>query len=204
MNFLCRYFSCETGFGQLDWLLDGDAQIQSLDEVKSLIKINFADFNSKVALFVDKKSIEAYGRLAESIDMFYPYPISCNALVANLLLYVSDEFMILDEPHRIGSIFNYAKKLVHAGHKMVDTSNERQTTFDTSALVDGLVKMRDLFGTGRSPVQDRSKTSSKVRLFSPPCSHTSLLYRCFASQMALLGFYNDSNLFSSLCQVLML
>ena len=158
----CRYFFSETGFEQLDWLLDGEAQVQTLDEVKSLVKINFIDFNSKVGLFVDKKSAETYGQLAASIDMFYPYPISCNALVANLLLYVSDEFMILDEPLRIGSSFDYAKRLVRAGHKMVDKNIESQMNFDASALVDGLVKMSDLFGTGRSTIRDPPRAWPKV------------------------------------------
>ena len=33
--------------------------------------------------------------------------------------------------------------------------------------------------------------------FLPPFSHTSLSYLCFASQMVLLGFHNDSSLFTS-------
>ena len=33
--------------------------------------------------------------------------------------------------------------------------------------------------------------------FLPPLSHTFLLYMCFASQTALLGFYHDSSLFTS-------
>ena len=33
--------------------------------------------------------------------------------------------------------------------------------------------------------------------FIPPLSHTLLLYLCFALQMAMLGFYHDSSLFTS-------
>ena len=37
----------------------------------------------------------------------------------------------------------------------------------------------------------------KVKVFNPPFSQTSRFYLCLASQMALLGFYHDSSLFTS-------
>ena len=77
-----------------------------------MIKINLNEFNSKVGLFGDERSISMYSQLAQSVDSFYPFPISCNALVANLLLYVSNDRMHLDEPSRIASIFEDAKILV--------------------------------------------------------------------------------------------
>ena len=47
--------------------------------------------------------------------------------------------------------------------------------------------------------KDRKKANHLpgLKLFLPPFSHTSLLYLCFASHMALLGFYHDSSLFTS-------
>ena len=45
--------------------------------------------------------------------------------------------------------------------------------------------------------QDRIRWRLRTKHFLPPFIHTLLAYLCFASEVALLGFYNDSSLFTS-------
>ena len=58
----------------------------------------------------------------DNIRRHYPFPQQCNALVANVLLYHTDQEMLkhLEEAGRIKSNFNCAVSLIKIGHQSLD------------------------------------------------------------------------------------
>ena len=113
---MARYFSAETGIEQLNWILEGQFTIESIEEISNLRMISLKEFNCTVNLFPTTESAELYSRLSENIGMFYPFPQHCSGLIANMLLYHTDENISqqLQEGKRISCIFDATEyELVH-------------------------------------------------------------------------------------------
>jgi hypothetical protein len=86
---LARYFSADTGVEQLNWILEGQIAIDSLDVVTSLSRISLKEFNASVNFFPTSEMLRAFSNSVENIGLFYPFPQHCNGLIANMLLYMT-------------------------------------------------------------------------------------------------------------------
>lgn len=88
-----------------------------------------------------------YSHHIENIGLFYPYPENCNGLVANMLLYHTDETIIgkLKEPKRISCIYEDAKELIVQGRKFLDPNLNNEVSNNLHPLISTLAKMKNIF-----------------------------------------------------------
>ena len=148
---LARYFTSETGLEQLNWILDGQIMVDSIEVISSLTRISLQQYNESVDLFSTSEMVDLYSHLSSNVGLFYPFPQHCNGLIANMLLYHTDESIQshLKEKNRIVCIFNEAKELVKLGFHHLD----REMGFDAGEsigpLINSLSKMNKLFGMCR-------------------------------------------------------
>ena len=148
---LARYFSADTGLEQLNWILEGQICIESIEVVTSLNRISLREFNASVNLFHKSETLEIFSHLAENIGMFYSLPQHCNGLIANMLLYLTDETMTikLKEYKRIKSIFEEAKELVKLAFDQMDRKLNCEGSQSIGPLIYSLTKMKTIFGECR-------------------------------------------------------
>jgi hypothetical protein len=145
---LARYFSADTGVEQLNWILEGQIAIDSLDVVTSLSRISLKEFNASVNFFPTSEMLRAFSNSVENIGLFYPFPQHCNGLIANMLLYFVDDSIAgsLKEAKRIGCIFEEAKGLVKMGFNLMDRTLSFDAGSSVGPLIHTLIKMRTIFG----------------------------------------------------------
>ena len=138
----------DTGLEQLNWILEGQILIDSLELVTSLTRISLRQYNDCVGLFPTAELVEFYTLLAMNIGMFYPFSQHCNGLIANMLMYHIDETMfdLLKDKYKISCIFNEAKKLVKLGFDQHDREMELDHDKSVGPLINTLMKMNNIFG----------------------------------------------------------
>jgi len=148
---MARYFSAETGIEQLNWILEGQLVMESLEEITKLSRISFNEFNSTVQMFPTSESAELYLRYSENVGMFYPFSQHCSGLVANMLLFYTNDSMAdsLKEPKRISCIFDEAKELVRIGFEHLDRNLYVNAGNNVGPLIHTLSKMKTIFGLCR-------------------------------------------------------
>ncbi len=148
---LARYFSADTGLEQLNWILEGQICMESIEVVTSLSRISLREFNASVNLFSKSETLEIFSHLVENIGMFYPLPQHCNGLIANMLLYLTDDTMAgnLKEYKRITCIFDEAKELVKLAFDQMDRRVSCDGSRSIGPLVYSLTKMKNIFGECR-------------------------------------------------------
>ena len=147
---MARYFSADTGLDQLNWILEGPITFDSLDQVSSFQKLNFEEYNQFVKLCETSELAEFYQQCSENIGIFYPFPQYCNGLVANMLLFYTDESMReeLNEANRIFHIFQACTDLMRKSHKLMDRSLQGPNSSDPlKPLIYTLKKMNSIFGS---------------------------------------------------------
>jgi hypothetical protein len=73
-------------------------------------------------MFPTSEMAEQFSRYSENVGMFYPFSQHCSGLVANMLIFYTNEAMAdeLKEPKRISCIFDEAKELVRVGFEHLD------------------------------------------------------------------------------------
>ena len=144
-----RYFTADTGLEQLNWILEGQIVIDSIEQVTKLQRISLKAYNNELHFFPTAEVAELYYHLSQNIGAFYPFPQHCNGLVANMLLYHTNDTISkeLKEPNRVSCIFQAAKDLVKMGHKFMDRSVNIITGDTVRPLIHTLSRMRDMFGT---------------------------------------------------------
>ena len=142
---IARYFSSETGFEQLSWILEGQILIESIEEVTKLHRISLKRYNGFTNLL--PTSANHYSHFSDNIGMFYPFPQQCNGLIANMLLYYKDDAMTkqLKEPARIACIFEEAKELVKFGFRHLDRNVGVNIPCNIGPLIQTLTKMKNIF-----------------------------------------------------------
>ena len=145
---MARYFSAETGIEQLNWILEGQLVIESLEEITKLTRIGLTEFNSTVNLFPTSEAVELYSRYSENVGMFYQFPQHCSGLIANMLLFYTDDSITdeLKEPKRISCIFEQAKELVRVGFENLDRNMYVNAGSNVGPLIHTLSKMKSIFG----------------------------------------------------------
>ena len=145
---MARYFSAETGIEQLNWILEGQLIMESLEEITKLSRISLNEFNSTVQMFPTSESAELYLRYSENVGMFYPFSQHCSGLVANMLLFYTNDSMTdsLKEPKRISCIFDEAKELVRVGFEHLDRHLYVNAGSNIGPLIHTLSKMKTIFG----------------------------------------------------------
>jgi len=145
---LARYFSADTGVEQLNWILEGQICIESIEMVTSLSRISLKEYNTSVNLFLSSQMLELFSSCAAQIGLFYPFPQHCNGLIANMLLYYTDKSIVgkLKEEKRIGCIFEEAKELVKMGFFCMDRPLDINPSNSIGPLIHTLSKMKQIFG----------------------------------------------------------
>ena len=85
----------------------------------NLSRITFNEYNTTVNWIASAEKANTYFHCANNIGIFYPFPTYCNGLIANLLLYNTNNemFASLKEAKRISCIFREAKELVRCKFK---------------------------------------------------------------------------------------
>jgi hypothetical protein len=146
---VARYFTSSTGLEQLSWILEGQLSIPAEEEVHPLHQINLREYNITTGLFNNAGIIELYQHYSESIGMFYQFPQHCNGLIANLLLYQTNESMLtsLTEPAKIQAMFEEAKKLVEIGCSQIDKCYIMRAFIVLGPFIKSLEKMKNIFNT---------------------------------------------------------
>ena len=145
---MARYFSAETGIEQVNWILEGQLIMESLEEISKLTRISLNEFNTTVQMFPTSEAAELYSRYSENVGMFYPFSQHCSGLVANMLLFYTNDSMTdeLIEPKRISCIFEEAKELVRVGFEHLDRNLYLNAGSNVGPLIHTLNKMKALFG----------------------------------------------------------
>jgi len=150
---MARYFHADTGMDQLTWMLEGQVAIDSIEDVTNLSRISFNEYNTTVNWILSADKANVYYHCAENIGVFYPFPPYCNGLIANLLLYHTNESMVecLKEAKRISCIFKDAKDLVKLGYEHLDRNLSMEVSSNIGPLISTLVKMKSIFDTCNIP-----------------------------------------------------
>ena len=148
---LARYFSAETGMEQLNWIMEGQINIESIEMVTSLSRVGLKEYNTSVNLFPTSEMVEIFSHYVGNIGLFYPFPQHCNGLIANMLLYYVDESIAgnLKEEKRICCIFEEAKELVKIGFDHLDRKLNFNPGSAIGPLMNTLSKMKTIFGNCR-------------------------------------------------------
>ena len=148
---LARYFSADSGLEQLNWILEGQMSIDSIETVTNLKRIRLSEFNTSVDLFPTSEMFEIFSHCVDNIGMFYPFPQHCNGLIANMLLYHIDENIAgkLREEKRISCIYEESKELVKLGFDHLDRSISFNPGSNIGPLIHTLNKMKNIFGNCR-------------------------------------------------------
>ena len=148
---LARYFSAETGLEQLNWILEGQINIESIEMVTSLSRVGLKEYNTSVNLFPTSEMVEIFSHYVRNIGLFYPFPQHCNGLIANMILYYVDESIAgkLKEEKRISCIFEEAKELVKIGFDHLDRKLNFNPGSAIGPLMNTLSKMKIIFGNCR-------------------------------------------------------
>jgi hypothetical protein len=81
--------------------------------------LTITEFNSSVRLFPNAETSDIFASHSQFVLRKVPIPRNCNGLVANLLLYFTDEALSssLNEPSRIELLFREAETLLRFGCK---------------------------------------------------------------------------------------
>jgi len=165
---------------QLTWILEGQVPISSLEEVTNLRRITFNEYNSTVNFVQSSERAMMYAHHIENIGLFYPFPENCNGLVANLLLYHTDETIAqrLNEPKRISCIFEDSRSLINAGHKFLDRRLSVEVSSNIRPLINALKKMKGIF-------EDCCMPNPSVELMSNLTKPLSVSYRGILAQSSI-------------------
>ena len=162
---LARYFSADTGLEQVLWVSQGNFPSKN---ISTLHKISFEEFNRCTNLFQCSEAADHYSQLSGNIDSFYPLTLQCTAMVANLLLFNTDELVKknLVDATKIAELFEKATWLLKLGlesgsaaTKTLAVESEMMSNF--GPLVRTLIKMKDIFE--RSKCFNWIKMSDKER-----------------------------------------
>ncbi len=146
---MARYFSSNTGLEQLSWILEGQLSIPTEQEVRALHQIGLNEYNISTGLFSNAGVAELYRHYSESIGMFYQFPQHYNGIVANLLLYRTNENMLvsLKEPAKIKDLFEEAQELVKLGLGQIDRCLNVRASSILGPLINSLETMKNIFDT---------------------------------------------------------
>jgi hypothetical protein len=142
---LARYFCAKTGIEQLSWILEGQLSTLMHDDSGFLRRIGLHEFNLSAGLFASADMSELYYRYSYNIEMFYQFPQACNGLVANLLLYRTNENLLasLKEPEKVLRLHDDARRLVRLGLEHLDARCNLNPSL--GPLVHSLDVMRNVF-----------------------------------------------------------
>lgn len=145
---LAKYFSASNGLEQLTWILEGQVPIESVDEVQRLSRLDLKEYNNSLTMFLTSEEAELYSYHCQNVGLFYPFPQHCNGLVANLILFHTNDTLseYLQEPKRISCVYNEAKRLVRAGFEQLDQALEVNASQNIGPLIHTLHKMKSIFG----------------------------------------------------------
>jgi hypothetical protein len=89
---LARYFSAESGYKQISWILEGQIPANLFRSKTSLNRISLKEYNTSADLFGSMASEFIFTDCAETVSTFYPFSHECNALVANVILHFPNNF----------------------------------------------------------------------------------------------------------------
>lgn len=150
-----RYFSAETGFDQLSWILEGQLLIGPTTDFKSsFYRLTLKDYSQQNNLFVTPEIVELYSHFCQNVGVFFPFPRRFNGLIASILLFhVPDsQKNCLKDSKKISCFYNEAKELANLGidnlGKGSSPSSKRfQFKFDLETLIHSLTRMSHIFGT---------------------------------------------------------
>jgi len=153
---LAKYFSASNGLEQLTWLLEGHVPIESVDEVQRLTRLSLSEYNNSLTMFMTSEETQLYSTHCQNIGLFCPFPQHCNGLVANLLLFHTNDTLSenLREPKRISCIYSEAKNLVRAGFERLDQALEVNASQNIGPLIHTLHKMKSIFGNWKLQTEE--------------------------------------------------
>jgi hypothetical protein len=122
-----------------------------------LKRISFTEYNEIAKFFLDPAVGSAYGHCTEAIGMFYPYPQHCNSVIANMILFNTDQSFEKDlqEPEKIKVIFKDAEEILRVASMTVDSVEEDPiASKSVLPLLTTLKKMNRMFENCQ--LEDRS------------------------------------------------
>lgn len=150
---LARYFSSASGLDQVSWMSQGNFPSKS---ISPLNKISFEELNRCTNLFQCSEAADHYSQLSGNIDIFYPLTVQCTAMVANLLLFHTDDVMKknLSDAAKISELFERATWLLKLGmesgsaaSKTIAVESEMMSNF--GPLIRTLIKMKNIFESSK-------------------------------------------------------
>jgi hypothetical protein len=146
---MARYFSADNGLEQINWILEGQIYIDSIEEVTQLCKIRLREYNATVCMFPMAGDVDMYSHFCDNIGLFYPFPQHCNGLIANMLLYYTNESMVneLRDAKRISCIFEQSKELIKLGYRHLDRTLRTNPGNNIAPLIHTLERMQSIFET---------------------------------------------------------
>ena len=147
---LARYFSSETGREQIAWISQGNGPPS--ESTYDLCRISFEEFNCSTNLFQCSESADHFDQLCGNVGCFYPLTPQCTALLANLLLFHTDELInkSLVAPSLISELFEKATWLLKLGLESGTATTkamaeESELVSNFGPLIRTLTKMKSIF-----------------------------------------------------------
>jgi hypothetical protein len=116
---------------QVSWISHDDSSLSNVS------RISLNEYNCSANLFTCSETSDIFCQLSENVGKFYPFQRSDNGLVANMILFHSDDSESLTDRKKVLNFFEKAKSLLRSGTESGPT--------DVEPLIRTLVKMRNIF-----------------------------------------------------------
>ena len=155
---LGRYFSSETGYEQLKWLLGSHAPNMSLKDQDKLQLVTLAKFNKRQGLFKKYACLTTYEEFCKRLN-YRSLKFKCTSVWNHIVLYHFDKDVMLDDPTAVHSLCEDSMTMLpHSAHYFGCT--EKPNVHGMIATTEAMAKFFKANVQWISPIMDESTSSS--------------------------------------------
>ena len=160
-----RYFCSKSGLSQLAWMFQRESLEESSNGIEPIHLLTWSDFAGNETLANTLSMFSLYNDYIDLVDNFFPFAQSCSGLVANLVLFHTDESFEgrLKDLSRVRDLFSESRRL--AENEMISTTASK-LKFNTSSLFFILKKMRNVFERLEISIEESYPASKVPKLMS--------------------------------------
>ena len=160
---LGRYFSSETGYEQLKWLLGSHAPNMSPKEQKQLHLVSLAKFNKRLGLFKKYACLSTYEEFCKRLN-YRSLKFKCTSVWNHIVLYHYDKDIMLDDPEAVHNLCEDSITILpHSAHYF--GCMEKPNVHGMIATTEAMAKFFKANVQWISPIMDESTSSSDEENF---------------------------------------